>query len=221
MAVIAAKSLSREPRIKTSSLSSPAWTPLSGLDDADRVSIDEGDDVLDDLRVGAVIVLLGDIADMRGQDYVRRRAQRMVDRQRLFVVDIEPGIGEASLLQRRDNCPRVADRPARGVDEDRTRLHQPDLAGTDKAAAARAQHQVHRQNVGAAEQFVLLDPLDTLLCGLLRGQVLAPGDRLHAEGEADPRDRAAEPPEAQKAEGLPSDAMADAGLPPTLPHKLV
>src|SRR5439155_10300880 len=98
-----------------------------------------------------------------------------------------------------------------GVDEDRTRLHQPDLAGADQSATTRAQHQMHRQNVGAAEELVPLDPLDTLLCGLLRGQVLAPGDRLHAAGGPDPRDRAAQPPEPQKAEGLPSDAMADAG----------
>ena len=52
---------------------------------------------------------------------------------------------------------------------------------------------MHRQNVSAAEQLVFLDALDTLLGSLLGGQVLTPGDRLHAESKADARDRAAEP----------------------------
>src|SRR5215467_7212400 len=123
----------------------------------------------------------------------------MVDRQRLLIVYVEPGIAESSLLQRRDDCFGVADRPARGVDEDRARLHQPDLAGPDKAAAAGAQHQMHRENVGAAEQLVLLDTLDPLRRSLLGSQILTPGDRFHAKGEPDTSNRAAEPSEAQQA----------------------
>src|SRR6266403_3520081 len=66
-----------------------------------------------------------------------------------------------------------------------------------------------------------LDPLDPLLAGSFGGQVLAPGDRLHAKGEADPGDCAAEPPEAQKAEGLAGHTVADPGLPSALPHELM
>ena len=80
---------------------------------------------------------------------------------------------------------------------------------------------MHRENVGAAEQLVLLDPLDALLRGLLGGQVLAPGDRLHAKGEPDAGDRAAEAAEAQQAERLAGDAVADPGLPSALAHKLM
>ena len=53
------------------------------------------------------------------------------------------------------------------------------------------------------------------------GQVLAPGDRLHAKGEADAGDGTAEPPEAQQAERLAGDAVADAGLPSALTHELM
>src|SRR5579862_3284461 len=80
---------------------------------------------------------------------------------------------------------------------------------------------MHREDVGAAEQLVLLDALDPLRGGLLGGQVLAPGDRLHAEGEADPADRAAEPAETQEAQRLAGDAVADAGLPAALAHQRV
>src|ERR1700737_4883887 len=145
----------------------------------------------------------------------------MVDRQRFLVVDVEPGIGQASRLQCGDDCLGIADRPARGIDEDCARLHQADLAGSDEAAAARAQNEMHREYIGAAEQLVLLDPLDPLLAGPFGSQVLTPGDRFHAAGEAEPRDCATEPPEAQNAEGLAGDAVADPGLPSALPHELM
>ena len=80
---------------------------------------------------------------------------------------------------------------------------------------------MHREHVGLPEQLVLLDPLDPLLGGLLGGQVLAPGDRLHAEGDADARHRAAEPAEAEAANGLAGHAVADTGLPAALAHERV
>src|SRR5437660_9861390 len=98
MPVIAATSPSRDGRITTPSASIPAGARPSGCDDANWSAIEESGHVVYDLRVGTAVVFLRDVADMRGQDYVRHGAQRMVYRQRLFIVDVEPGIGEASLL---------------------------------------------------------------------------------------------------------------------------
>src|SRR5271165_3888310 len=100
---MSAMSPSREGRTITPEPLIPGRTRGAELNDANRLAVEKGADILDDLRVGAAIVLLGHVADMRGQDHVRRRAQRMVDRQRLLIVDIEPGIGEATRLQRRDD----------------------------------------------------------------------------------------------------------------------
>src|SRR5260370_32478424 len=110
----------------------------------------------------------------------------MVDRQRLLVIDVEPGIGETPGLERLDDRVGIADRPARSVDEDRARLHPPDLAGADEAAAAVAQHEMHRENVGAAKQLVLFDPLDALRGGLLARPLLSPAHPLHAPAPPDP-----------------------------------
>ena len=85
---------------------------VTSSNDANRVAVEEADDILDDLGVRTPIVLFRNVADMRGQNHVRRGTQRMVDRQRLLVVDVEPGIGEASLLQRGDDRLGVADRSA-------------------------------------------------------------------------------------------------------------
>src|SRR5262249_37332560 len=98
--------------------------------------------------------------------------------------------------ERRDDRLGVTDRTARGVDEDRTRFHQPDLARADKAAAARAEHEMHRENVRATKQLVFLDPFDAVLGRALGGQILAPRDRFHAKGKPDARDGAAKPAEA-------------------------
>src|SRR5208282_6344865 len=157
----------------------------------------------------------------QAEDGIRDATVTGVQTCALPIVDIEPGIGEASRLQRRDDRLGVADRPARGVDQDRARLHQPNLAGSGNAAAARAQYQVHRENVGAAEQLVFFDPFNALRRSLLRRQVLAPADRLHAKGEPDPGDRAAEVPEAQQTERFAGDAVADPGLPSAVSHKLM
>src|SRR5260370_36415640 len=78
---------------------------------------------------------------------------------------------------------------------------------------------MHRQDIGTAEQFVLLDPLDALRGRFLGRQILAPGDCLHAESEADPGDAAAEPAETQEAQRLAGEAMADPRLPTALAHE--
>src|SRR5262245_37164840 len=108
MAVIASRSSSRDAR-----MTRPLRGCPSAWDGANWAAIEEGDHVFYDLRVGAPVVLLRDITDMRRQDHVRCCAQRMIDRQRLFVVDVEPGIGETPSLQRGDDRFGVADRPAR------------------------------------------------------------------------------------------------------------
>src|SRR5207247_5635999 len=93
------------------------------------------------------------------------------------------------------------------------------LAGADETSAAVAQHQMDREDVGTAEQLVLLDPFDALRGRLLCRQILTPGDRLHTEGEPDPADRAAEPAKTQQAQCLAGDAMPDARLPAAVAHK--
>src|SRR5690348_7828889 len=71
------------------------------------------------------------------------------------------------------------------------------------------------------KQIILFDPLHALQRSLLRGQVLAPGDCLHSESEPDAGDGAAEAAEAQQAQRLAGDAVADPGLPSALAHELM
>ena len=68
-------------------------------------------------------------------------------------------------------------------------------------------------DVRAAEQLVLVDALGAPLLGALGRQVLAPGDRLHADGGADLGDLGAEIAEPDDAERAPVEIEADGGLP--------
>ena len=89
---------------------------------------------------------------MRRQDHIRQLAQRMIDRQRLGVEDVEPGAGDPIFLQRLDQRGSSTQRPARGVDQISGRLHLRQFMRADQSARARAQHEVHGDEVGVAKQ---------------------------------------------------------------------
>ena len=56
---------------------------------------------------------------------------------RLVLEDVEPRAGNAPLGERADQRRLVDDGAARGVDEKRRRLHQPELARADQMARLR------------------------------------------------------------------------------------
>ena len=93
-------------------------------------------DVLDDAGVVGRVVLPGDVADVRGEQRVGQRPQRVVGRQRLVVVDVERGAGDPLLAQRLDQRRLVDDRAAGGVDQPAVRPEQVELVGADQAPGA-------------------------------------------------------------------------------------
>src|ERR1700704_3581423 len=85
-------------------------------DRLDRLAVGEGADIGDDVRIIDLVVLDADVAEMRGEHHVVELAERMIDRQRLDVEDVEAGAGEAAGGQGRDQRLLVHDRAARRVD---------------------------------------------------------------------------------------------------------
>ena len=92
-------------------------------------------------------------------------------------------------------------------------LHQGEVVGGDQAAGPLGQQQVDGDDVRGGEQLVPLDPADADLGGPLVGEVLAPGDDVHAEGETDAGDLAALAAEADDAEPGAGEVGADRLLP--------
>lgn len=76
------------------------------------------------LAVEHPVDLFGDIADVRRSDNGVQRPEGVGGRQRLGVEDVETGTGNAPRPQRVDERRLVDDRAARGVDQQRGRLHQ-------------------------------------------------------------------------------------------------
>src|SRR4029078_10221877 len=104
-------------------------------------------------------------------------------------------------------------RGARGIDHISRLFHRPEFFRTDESARAVTQHNMDRDEIGVAEQIVLGEVVRAGSFRLVLGQVLAPGDGLHAEGLADRPGTLAEFAEAENAEGEAFEVAADGHLP--------
>ncbi len=156
---------------------------------------------------------------MRREQRVRQAPERMIPRQRLAVVDVERR-RDAAALERCDQRRLVDQRSARGVDQQRARLHAGELRRADDAARALRQHEMQADDVGLRQQLVLRDIGRAAGGGFLRRQVLAPGDHLHAEHGAVARHALAELAEPHQAQHLAVKLVArrDAVLEAAAPH---
>jgi len=150
---------------------------------------------------------------MRRDDGVLHPSQRVVERQRLGIEHIERRADDPLGLQRLDERRLVDNQPARGVDEERGRLHQRELARADQPGRSWRQDEVDRDDVGATEKIVLGREGDAGGRAGLGCQILAPGEDLHAECPADGSDLASQPAEADHAERLAANASPDGPLP--------
>src|SRR3954462_514305 len=103
-----------------------SWKPLAsaGGNHLDRLAVDEGADIGDNVRIIDLVVLDTDITEMGGEHHIVELAERMIDRQRLDVEHIEAGAAETPGGQRCDQRLLVHDRAARRVDQIGGRLHQ-------------------------------------------------------------------------------------------------
>ena len=70
-----------------------------------------------------------------------------------------------------------------------------------------------RNDIRLAEQRLLVDESGAGSAGLLLGQVLAPGDHLHPEGETDARNFSSDVAQSDDAKALASQVRAEAHLP--------
>ena len=190
--------------------------PQVSLRDADRLSGEPRFDVLDRVHEILAVIVFRRVAEMRAQHDVFERAQDVVLRQRLDVVDVERGAADGLALHRVDERGFIDDRSARRIHENGIRLHQRELLRADEAACAVRQHEMNGDDVGAAKQLFLGDEFGAARGGFFRREVLAPGDSLHAEGLSDFGDRRAEFAEARKAERAIDKPHAERFLPARL-----
>src|ERR1700738_1451171 len=152
------------------------------------VKLDPFCDVGRGVAVEGPIKIFGYVADVRRREDVLQLPERMVGLQRFDVEYINGGTSDLTRLQSFNQSRLVDDRSTRCVDESRRRLHQGELGCPDQLFGTTAQDQMDGHDVGFAEQRLLVDEDSTRGAGLLLGEVLAPGDHLHAEGDTDARD---------------------------------
>src|SRR5690349_1296679 len=110
--------------VTTSRSIAPTLGPRSGdlgqggrIDHADRLAGHPRFEILEAIAVEVLVDISADVAEVWHQHDVVHAAQRMIRRQRLAVVDVEPGAGDAALPERIEQGGLVDDRAARGVDQ--------------------------------------------------------------------------------------------------------
>jgi hypothetical protein len=97
-------------------------------------------------------------ADVRHDQEVGRLEQRVLGRQRLGIGDVECRTGDLARVQREQQRLRIDDRAARGVDEQRGRLHARERGAVDQVAGLGRERDVQGHEVRALEQVREGDP---------------------------------------------------------------
>jgi hypothetical protein len=81
----------------------------------------------------------------------------VIRRQRLDVENVERRAGDTAITQNLNEHPLVNDRPTRGIDEPRRRLHGLQLSCSGQAFRPFAQNDMYGDDVSAAEELLLGD----------------------------------------------------------------
>src|SRR5215469_8474937 len=180
--------------------------------DANRRTIDECDDRVERVAIKSSQRFVRDVAEMRANEYVVHRAERMVGSRRLDIENVDSGTRDSGILQRRNQILFDHDRPARGVDQIRLGLHQRELSSRDECARAIAQHHVNREYVGQLEEIVLLNAARADRSSGFVGKILTPRDHVHPECAAILGHALANPSEAQEPERAAGEDHANRAL---------
>src|SRR6266850_352788 len=92
---------------------------------------------------------------MRRAHNVGHREQRMIRRDRFLLVDVERRIPRTSVSQRFKQRAGLDELGARGVDEERARLHASEVLARDAAARLRREPYLQREDVRLLEKLGL------------------------------------------------------------------
>ena len=139
--------------------------------------------------------------DVRDDEAVVHRDQRVVGRERLRVGDVERGGEDRPHPEGVHQGPRVDDRSTRRVDEDRGRPHRPQRRRVDQVARLRVEAHVQRDEVGRRQQLRQRHPRRAgLELDVRRRPRAGAVQHAHAEARGPARDRLPDAPEADDPE---------------------
>jgi len=138
----------------------------------------------------------------RGDDVVHRQ-ERVVGRDGLLLPHVERGAGQALFLERTGEGLLVHHRAARGVDQDRGRLHAAEERLADEVARLGIQQRVNGNVIRALGERLERYALDAEGGEARRRHVGVAGDDLRLEGGHPSREGAADVAQADDADRLP------------------
>jgi hypothetical protein len=171
---------------------------------------------LGNLERDVALGLLGGGAEVRREDDILAREQRVVLGRGLALEDVERGALEPSRRERVGERELVDEATARAVHEPCAGLHREDALAREDVARLVAVGDVQADEVGAREQLVEGQELDAFERRALAREVGIVGHDLHGEAEPARGDHATDATEADDAERLAGD-LASGELAAQLP----
>ena len=160
---------------------------------------------------------------VRGQDHVVHREERVARHRRLLLQHVEAGARDPPFLQRLDERRLVHRRPAPGIDEQRGRLHLPEVLRRHHASGVGGGRRVHGDDVRALQHLAQARRLDAVRAHHELLDVRVIGQHPHAErprAHGDGARHVAEGDEAERLAHEPRDLqeLRSPFLPPALAH---
>src|SRR5581483_2353610 len=155
---------------------------------------------------------VGEAADVGSEDHVGAADQRVIGRGRLLLQHVQAGAGDPAVVEGADERLLVDDAAAGGVDQDRGRLHQAQLALPDQVAGTAGERDVDREEVGPGQQLVERDAARVVTVEQVGGDERVVGEQRHLEAAQTGGERAGGVAEAEQADGLAAQVAVGQGV---------
>ena len=158
---------------------------------------------------------------MRRQQHAVEPAERRIGGERLHSEDVDRRSADPLLPDGGGERRVVHQLAARGVDQHRRRLHQPQPLGIDQVAGLVGERDVQRHHIGRPEQVVEREEPDLEVGRPLGEEIGIVRHDVHAEGARQLRDVPADPAESHDADGLAPQlgSLEPFAVPFALPHR--
>src|SRR6266480_3215141 len=121
------------------------------IDHAAEIALKKALHIGFDRRQSIVDVDVAESALMRGDDDIRHRPKRMIDRQRLLAEYVKRRAGDAFIVKRLDQRRLVDHATAREIDQITGRLHRSEYLGIDAVAGGRGERCQQDQKIEIAD----------------------------------------------------------------------
>src|SRR6516162_4897631 len=180
---------------------SASRTKSSWIDHVDRAAAGIGNNLVEDVRELHLVLVTGDVTDMRRTDDIFHREKRMSRvKHRLLLINIDRGHSRPARFECSYEGASLNQPCPAGVDQNRSGFHSREILAGDDAASCLHQTKVEGDHVALFEKGVLARGHDVAGCvSTASRRLTCPDEDSHSEGSAVTGDHGSDAPVAENA----------------------